>query len=115
MMAHECPECGQVCYCGGDIDDCLFNFDEFVFGCQHCPIDGSDDYDDVSPPPRARKESVEMKIWACMCCSHIQSDDIEQNAISCEKCSGPVIDISHIESEESDPPAESEEGESDGI
>ncbi len=21
MMAHECPECGQVCYCNGDIED----------------------------------------------------------------------------------------------
>ncbi len=20
-MAHECPDCGQVCYCNGDIDD----------------------------------------------------------------------------------------------
>lgn len=20
-MAHECPECGQVCYCNGDIED----------------------------------------------------------------------------------------------
>lgn len=21
MMAHECPECGHTCHCGGDIDD----------------------------------------------------------------------------------------------
>ena len=35
MMAHECPECGQVCYCGRDIDDCLFNFDEDVMRCSH--------------------------------------------------------------------------------
>lgn len=20
-MAHSCPDCGQMCYCGGDIDD----------------------------------------------------------------------------------------------
>lgn len=36
-MAHECPECGQVCYCNGDIDDCCFNFEEDVINCCHCP------------------------------------------------------------------------------
>jgi hypothetical protein len=34
-MAHNCPECGQVCYCGGDIDDCCLNFEENVIHCQH--------------------------------------------------------------------------------
>lgn len=42
-MAHECPECYQTCYCGGDIDDCCFNFDEDVMKCTHCPPDGVDD------------------------------------------------------------------------
>lgn len=37
VMAHECPECGQICHCGGDIDDCLNNFDEDVMRCTHCP------------------------------------------------------------------------------
>jgi len=47
-MAHTCPECGQMCYCGGDIDDCLNDFDEDVINCQHwreCQEIGSDDYD----------------------------------------------------------------------
>ncbi len=35
-MAHECPECGQQCYCGGDIDDCCNNFEEDVINCVHC-------------------------------------------------------------------------------
>jgi len=35
-MAHECPECGQMCYCGSDIDDCLLNCEEDVVGCTHC-------------------------------------------------------------------------------
>lgn len=35
-MAHECPDCGQTCYCGGDIDDCLLNTDDDVIGCTHC-------------------------------------------------------------------------------
>jgi len=34
-MAHECPECGQTCYCNGDIDDCCFNFEEDVMRCDH--------------------------------------------------------------------------------
>jgi len=35
-MAHSCPECGQTCYCGSDIDDCLFDFEEDVEACTHC-------------------------------------------------------------------------------
>lgn len=34
-MSHTCPECGQVCYCGGDIDDCCFDFEENVIRCTH--------------------------------------------------------------------------------
>ena len=50
-MAHECPECGMTCYCGGDIDDCLHNFRDDVMNCQHCPDDNDDDYDyDLGPP-----------------------------------------------------------------
>lgn len=35
-MGHSCPDCGQMCYCGGDIDDCCFDFDEDVAQCSHC-------------------------------------------------------------------------------
>jgi len=35
MMAHECPECGQMCYCNGDVDDCCHNFDGDVMRCEH--------------------------------------------------------------------------------
>ena len=31
-MAHTCPDCGQTCYCNGDIDDCLFDDDD----CEDC-------------------------------------------------------------------------------
>lgn len=34
-MAHECPSCGMICYCGNDIDDCLFNFKVNVMRCTH--------------------------------------------------------------------------------
>jgi hypothetical protein len=44
-MAHECPECGQTCYCGGDIDDCCLHGSEEEFMCHHCP----DDYDSDDP------------------------------------------------------------------
>jgi hypothetical protein len=47
-MAHECPECGQMCYCGGDIDDCCYNFDNHVINCTHyqqCQEIGDDNYD----------------------------------------------------------------------
>lgn len=35
-MAHECPECGQWCHCGGDIDDCGLNLDADIEQCTHC-------------------------------------------------------------------------------
>jgi hypothetical protein len=38
-MAHECPECGMWCHCGGDIDDCGHNFEEYQNACTHCPVD----------------------------------------------------------------------------
>lgn len=44
-MAHSCPECGLTCYCGGDIDDCIFDFDEDVETCEHC-FDREDDEDE---------------------------------------------------------------------
>ena len=46
-MAHECPECGQTCYCGGDIDDCCFNFEEDVMRCDHYKQCEQEDDDDT--------------------------------------------------------------------
>lgn len=43
---HECPECYSMCHCHGDIDDLLLNRDEYVDGCECCPIDGNDDPED---------------------------------------------------------------------
>jgi hypothetical protein len=34
-MAHTCPDCGLVCYCGGDIDDCIFDNTDEQFRCTH--------------------------------------------------------------------------------
>jgi len=50
-MAHECPCCGQCCYCNGDIDDCLNNFEEDQDNCTHCDEweDEAWDWDDFPP------------------------------------------------------------------
>jgi hypothetical protein len=54
-MAHECPECGQTCHCGGDIDDCLFTGTEEETHCSHwkrCEpslLEGDDDLDIADP------------------------------------------------------------------
>lgn len=34
-MAHECPECGELCFCGFDIDDCMNNLPEDQVNCTH--------------------------------------------------------------------------------
>jgi hypothetical protein len=47
LMAHTCPDCGQVCYCNGDIDDCLNEFEEDVINCNHwmqCEKESDDDF-----------------------------------------------------------------------
>ena len=35
-MAHECPECGLICHCGGDIGDCVFYGTDYENRCTHC-------------------------------------------------------------------------------
>jgi hypothetical protein len=34
-MAHKCPDCGQVCYCNGDMDDILLNIPDDINRCIH--------------------------------------------------------------------------------
>ena len=47
-MAHECPECGEICYCNGDDDDTEINTDFAIIHCNHylkCEVlhNGEDD------------------------------------------------------------------------
>jgi hypothetical protein len=51
-MAHSCPDCGEACYCGTDIDDCLFDNEDDVIACTHCLYEDSreDDCDDTYSP-----------------------------------------------------------------
>lgn len=44
-MAHTCPECDQVCHCGGDIDDIEMNDSVAQAHCTHWKTCESDDYD----------------------------------------------------------------------
>jgi hypothetical protein len=44
-MAHSCPNCGQACYCGGDIDD-AFDVDDSEDYCTHCDEDFDPETDD---------------------------------------------------------------------
>ena len=47
-MAHSCPECGQTCYCGSDIDDCLFDDEEDSLACTHYLSPSCDGYENYS-------------------------------------------------------------------
>ena len=42
QVSHSCPTCSLACYCGDDIDDCLFSNDEDVSQCIHCDDDSMD-------------------------------------------------------------------------
>ena len=45
-MSHECPECDELCYCRGDVDDCLLNTKKAILSCVHwkkCERDYSDE------------------------------------------------------------------------
>lgn len=60
-MAHECPECGLNCHCGGDIDDLRLNSDKYVNQCTHCDHNYDweydefcDEYDPTVDCPRCR-------------------------------------------------------------
>ena len=44
-MSHECPVCGLLCHCGGDIDDMCLNDEDDVVCCTHCE-EGELDEDD---------------------------------------------------------------------
>jgi hypothetical protein len=46
-MAHECPNCGSICYCNGDIDDLLLNCDDDVNKCICCLENEDDEMDDI--------------------------------------------------------------------
>ena len=54
-MAHECPECGQLCYCNGDIDDIMLDTDESYLLCCHYLSPECAGYDDPDYDEEASK------------------------------------------------------------
>lgn len=55
-MSHECPDCGQICYCDGDIDDCCNNLPRDVDHCKHCQgEEGDDEYEPYEDDPMELK------------------------------------------------------------
>ncbi len=42
-MAHECPECGMTCHCGGDIDDIVFSGTPEELSCTCCDCEDDED------------------------------------------------------------------------
>ena len=52
-MAHECPDCYMVCYCGGDIDD--IEFDRLPSGGCRCDCH-KDKHGILAHYPRAQSE-----------------------------------------------------------
>lgn len=46
-MAHECPECGSICYCKGDIDDICLNLAADAARCNHYLKPDCDGYEDL--------------------------------------------------------------------
>ncbi len=48
MNVHTCPECGQACYCHGDIDDSEVEAEEYAYeACIHYLTDGCDEESEV--------------------------------------------------------------------
>ena len=43
---HECPDCGELCHCSGDIDDIMFEHNEFCIHYRQCQRRVEDDDDD---------------------------------------------------------------------
>ena len=39
---HYCAECGQACYCHGDIDDCVVETEEYSYLNCTCPCEEND-------------------------------------------------------------------------
>lgn len=49
---HECPDCYDGCYCGGDIDDMFMSGTPEERGCTHC----ADDVDDGDCDERCEED-----------------------------------------------------------
>jgi hypothetical protein len=57
---HHCTECGQACYCHGDIDDCVVETEEYSYLNCTCPCEENDgdDGDDFDPDDADRRQQT---------------------------------------------------------
>lgn len=63
---HECPDCGQACYCHGDIDNCVVETEEYVFeNCTCCNEFESKENDDNEFCPFCEGIATDSKQCTC--------------------------------------------------
>jgi hypothetical protein len=100
---HDCPECGQACHCGGDIDDAAVMSSEWIYwNCECCANEDGDEYhdysdsfDDTFPVPQCvtcgrGKESVS-DLYTCIRCGRMLCErcgEAEAWAFNDECCQG---------------------------
>jgi hypothetical protein len=77
---HECPECYDSCYCGGDIDDILMSGTREERQCGHCPEEPEQSCDYVCPNPECAHCS----------CAHERTGIEQPNCIECS-CDGSAL------------------------
>ena len=66
-MSHECPECGMVCFCKGDIESCLMNDVGYQMNCTHCQDEDTED-EDVNDDARERRATLrDEELSSCVC------------------------------------------------
>ncbi len=61
-MSHECPECGQICYCNGDIEDMENQDVENYINCNHwkkCEGENEEDQSWDEGPPHLVSQEVD--------------------------------------------------------
>lgn len=65
-MAHSCPECGMLCHCGGDIDDCEFDGTPEQMRCGHCDGEEEKSHDQPCSVERTQRTVIERKLLAAL-------------------------------------------------
>ena len=105
-MAHECPECYQLCHCGGDIDDIDFGEDASCTHyerrecsghreyCTHVPpCFGADaDFDECGKCFADGRLNGETSRVECSRCHRMniasgRMDEMEIRTFTCQRCS----------------------------
>lgn len=63
---HSCPDCGQACVCGGDLDDLLWGDDsEEALACEHVCGPEADDLEDLGMPGYEEDGQSHCRVCGC--------------------------------------------------